>query len=95
VFGEFKLAKGISPRVEFDVMNTNVPARFSSTNSDPFARRWISTFMIGIKKEYRFFKMIKGTAYIMTIPYDPHHTSPYGDRVITRFGFEFPMKKKK
>lgn len=95
VFGEFKLAKGISPRVEFDMMNTNVPARFNSANSDPFARRWVYTMMIGFKKEYRFFKMIKGTAYIMTIPYDPHHTSPYGDRVITRFGFEFPMKKKK
>ena len=24
--------------------------------------------------------------------HDPHHRSPYGDKLMVRFGFEFPMK---
>jgi hypothetical protein len=94
VFGEYKLSKGLSPRLEIETLNTNVPVRFSNTNTDPFARRWVWTYMVGVKKDYRFFKMIKGTAIIMVNLYDPLHKSPYGDKVITRFGFEFPMKKK-
>jgi hypothetical protein len=93
-FGDYKLSKGFSPRLEVETLNTNVPIRFSNTPTDPFARKWVWTYMVGIKKEYRFFKMIKGTALVMVNLYDPFHKSPYGDKVITRFGFEFPMKKK-
>jgi hypothetical protein len=94
VYAEYKLPKGFSPRIEIEALNTSLPPRFSHTNTDPNARTWAWSYMVGIKKEYRFFKRIKGTTTIMGNLYDPHHRSPYGDRVVTRFGFEFPMKKK-
>jgi hypothetical protein len=94
IFGDYKLSKGFVPRIEIEALNTSLPPRFSHTNTDPNARTWAWSYMVGMKKQYRFYKFIKGTATIMVNLYDPHHRSPYGDRVITRFGFEFPMKKK-
>ena len=94
VFSEYKLGKGFSPRAEVEVMNTNVPPLRRTQTTDPFHREWVWGAFAGIKKEYRFFKNIKGTASIMMRLYNPDHKSPYADVVNARFGFEFPMKKK-
>ncbi len=95
VFSEYKLGKGFSPRAEVEVMNTNVPPLTRTQTTDPFHREWVWGAFAGIKKEYRFFKNIKGTASIMMRLYNPDHKSPYADVVNARFGFEFPMKKKR
>jgi len=50
--------------------------------------------MAGIKKEYRFLKSVRGTVFILFNLYDPKHKSPYGDVMNSRFGFEFPLKKR-
>ena len=94
IFGEYKLPKGISPRLEIESMNTRIPSSLPNNNNDSAGRSWTWSYMAGIKKEYRVYKSIKGTALVMFNLYDPFHKSPYGDRVITRFGFEFPMKKR-
>lgn len=95
LYGEFKIAKGFSGRLETEYMNTIVPARFSSHPNDPEGREWVFSTMAGLKKEYRFIKNVKGTLFILYNLYDPHHRSPYADKLNMRIGFEFPMKKKK
>ncbi len=93
-FGEFLIGQGFSARLEAEYMNTRLPPQFSSRNADPNGREWVFTTMVGVKKEFRFFKDIKGTMMLMYNVYDPHHKSPYVDKLSTRFGFEFPMKRK-
>ncbi len=92
-FGEFKLWRGFSPRAEVEVMNTNLPPATRGQSVDPEHREWVWGAFAGIKKEYKFFKNIKGTALVMMRLYNPDHKSPYSDVVNVRFGFEFPMKK--
>lgn len=94
IFGEFKVIKGFSGRLELEYMNSYVPPAIAAPVTDPEQRRWIFSTMAGMKKEYRFIKNVKGTVFILYNLYDPGHRSPYGDRLIMRFGFEFPMKKK-
>ena len=94
VFGEFKLGKGFSPRLEAETMNTLVPPP-TRVQTDPYGRRWVWGVFTGIKKEYKFIGNVKGTASVMVRLFDPKHQSPYADVVNARFGFEFPMKKKK
>lgn len=93
-FGEFKLWKGFSPRVEMEAMNTNVPTLTRISTVDLLKREWIWGALAGIKQEYRFFKNVKGTALVMMRLYNPNHKSPYADVVNVRFGFEFPMKRR-
>lgn len=94
-FCEFKLGRGFSPRVEIEVMNTIIPALVSSARADQRNREWVVSGLVGIKKEYRFYKRIKGTTTIMLNVFHPRNKSPYPDWVITRFGFEFPLRKKR
>ncbi len=93
-FGEFKLGKGFSPRAEVEVMNTLIPSFVSSSRADDRNREWVVSGLVGIKKEYRFYKNIKGTTTIMLNVFHPRNKSPYPDWVNARFGFEFPLKKK-
>ncbi|HEX5170830.1 MAG TPA: hypothetical protein VFW11_16765 [Cyclobacteriaceae bacterium] len=93
-YGEFNVAKGFSARLEFEYMKTAVPSQFSSGNTDVNGREWVFSSMAGLKKEYRFVKSVKGTVLLLYNIYDPHHRSPYGDKLNVRFGFEFPVKKK-
>ena len=93
-FGEFQMGEGFSARLEAEYMNTRIPPQFSSRNADPSSREWVFTTMAGVKKEFRFFKDIKGTVMLLYNLHDSHHRSPYADRLTTRFGFEFPMKRK-
>jgi hypothetical protein len=96
IFGEFKLPKGFAIRQEFEEMNTPVPTYLIGTSEG--TRQWVFTSMTGLKKEYMFFKKIKGFTIVQfdfISMIKPSHKSPYGDVVNTRFGFEFPMKKKR
>ncbi len=94
VFGEFKLSKGFLPRAEVEVMNTLIPSFVSSSKADDRNREWVVSGLVGIKKEYRFYKNIKGTTTIMINVFHPRNKSPYPDWLNARFGFEFPIRKK-
>jgi hypothetical protein len=94
-FGEFKVGKGFSPRAEIEVMNTIVTPLTQAPSLDPGTRDWVWGALVGLKKEYRIAKHLKGTATVMARLFDPHHKSPYADVVNVRFGFEFPMTKKR
>lgn len=92
-FAEYKIGLGISPRVEMEWMNTDIPP-LNQNSVDPPHREWVPGTHVGIKKDYAFFGRVRGTAMIMTRLYHYHHKSPYADVVNVRVGFEFPMKKK-
>jgi hypothetical protein len=94
-FGEYKLWKGFSPRAELEIMNTNIPPLTRTQAVDPLSREWVWGAFIGVKKEYRFIKKVKGTAMVMMRLFNPEHKSPYGDVVNVRFGFEFPFVRGK
>ena len=93
-FGEARVWKGFSGRLEVECLNAVVPPAFTAPIPDHGHREWVWTAMAGIKKEYRFLKGVTGTAFILFNLYDPKHKSPYGDVMSSRFGFEFPLKKK-
>lgn len=95
LFMEYRLWKGFSPRIEIEWMNTVVPPSVRRPiTTDLSNREWVRSIFLGLKKEYRIVKNVKGTAFIMFNLYNPEHKSPYGDVLNTRFGFEFPLKRK-
>lgn len=94
VFAEYNLWKGFSPRVEVEVMNAIVAPENQPSRMDLGTREWVWGAFVGLKKEYRFIKNVKGTALVMTRLFDPDNKSPYSDVLNVRIGFEFPMKKK-
>ncbi|WP_333821101.1 hypothetical protein [Ohtaekwangia sp.] len=94
IYTEFKLAKGFLPRAEAELMNTQVPPRLQAISVDGRGREWVPGIFVGMKKEYKFMKNVKGTAQIMLRVFNPDHKSPYADVLNMRVGFEFPMKKK-
>jgi hypothetical protein len=92
---EFKWTKGINFRFLPEIMNTTIPPALAQRQGiDPAHREWIPSAFVGIKKEFTVYKQIKGNTEVLYNLYDPHHYSPYGDRLAVRFGFEFPMKKR-
>jgi hypothetical protein len=94
IFGEFKLWKGFSPRGEVELMNTAIPP-FNNSSLDASNREWVCGVFFGIKKQYKFFKNVRGTAMVMARLSDSDHKSPYVDVINARFGFEFPHKIKR
>ena len=93
LFGDFVIGQGFSARLESEYMNTRIPPRFASGNADPEGREWVYSTMAGIKKDYRFLGKVKGTMFLLYNLHDTKHHSPYADKLMVRFGFEFPMKK--
>lgn len=95
-FCEFKIGKGFTGHFSIEVMNTNTPPIIGLTPTplDPEHREWVWGSFAGLKKEYKLFKNVRGTATILYNLYNPDYKSPYSDQINMRFGFEFPMKKK-
>src|SRR5690606_801547 len=94
IFGEYNLWKGFFPRAELELMNTSLPPVTRGSTPDPMQREWVWGAFVGLKKEYRIIRNIKGTAMVMTRLFNPENKSPYADVLNVRFGFEFPVRKK-
>jgi archaellum component FlaC len=91
-YGEFRIKKGFSGRLEVEVMNT--PVRIPP--SQDFAKQeWVWSAMAGLKKEYRISKSLRGNAQILYNLFNPHYKSPYTDRLNMRIGIEYKIPKKK
>lgn len=86
--------KDFSPRLEGEVTNTRVLPATLTSSLDPGQHEWAWGAFIGLKKVYRFYKNIKGTALIMIRVFNPDHKSPYVDVLSVRIGFEFSDKEK-
>ena len=92
IFGECKVFKGISGRIELETMNTFVPQNLTIT--DAGKREWVPAILLGMKQEYPIYKNLKGTAVVLYNFYNPDYKSPYGDRLNARIGFKYVIKKK-
>lgn len=88
-YGEYSIGKGFTGRLEVEYMNTYVPAPFASNPDNPNSREWVFGTMAGMKKAYTITRRLKGTVLLMYNLYDPHHRSPYRNRLNGRFGVEW------
>jgi hypothetical protein len=91
-YGEFRIKKGFSGRLEVDVMNT--PVRVPPSQ-DFATKEWVWGAMAGMKKEYRISKSLRGNAQVLYNLFNPHYKSPYTDRLNMRIGIEYKISKKK
>lgn len=92
-FVDCKLGKGFIAHVEGEWMNSFVPSTITG-NPDTGRREWVFSFMTGLKKEYRIYKNLKGTALIQYNLIDRYYKAPYVDRLNSRIGFGYVLKKK-
>lgn len=90
---DFKLGKGFIAHLEGEVMNTFIPSTLFG-NPDTGHREWVKSMMMGMKKEYKIYKNLKGTVLIQYNLFNPHHKAPYVDRLNSRIGFEYFIKQK-
>jgi hypothetical protein len=93
-FLDFKLGKGFIAHLETEVMNTFVPSVIKISPSDAGQREWVWAMMTGLKKEYKIYKNLRGTVLIQFNLFNPKYKSPYVDRLNSRIGFEYTLKKK-
>jgi hypothetical protein len=91
---DFKLRRGFIAHVETEMMNTFVPSLFIG-NSDAGQREWVWGMMSGLKTEYKIYKNLKGTFLIQYNIFNRHFKAPYTDRLNSRIGVEYVLKKKK
>ena len=92
-FVDFKLGKGFIAHVEGETMNSFVPSTLHG-NPDAGHREWVWSCMTGLKKEYKIYKNLKGTALIQYNLFNRYYKAPYVDRLNSRIGFEYVLKKK-
>lgn len=95
LFTEFRWNKGISFRLEGEsLFGIPVPS-FAKAKSMEDPARWINSAFVGIKKDYRIVNRLKGTLFVLYLIYDDNLSSPYANKLNTRFGFEYSFKQKK
>ena len=90
---QFNWSKGFSLRFQPELLNTFVPPQLIPSGTDG-VREWVWSAFVGIKKDFGVMKFIRGNTEVMYNLYDPQNKSPYTDRLVVRFGFEFPVKKR-
>lgn len=93
LYGAYKVVKGIAVRLELETMKAFVPETI--TNTDVGQREWVPAILAGMKQEYKIYKNLKGTAFVLYNFYNPDYKSPYGDRLNMRFGFEYSFIARK
>lgn len=87
--------KGFTFRFQPELLNTFVPPQLIPTPGVTEGQReWVWSALVGMKKEFIAYKKIRGNTEVMYNLYNPESKSPYADRLVVRFGFAFPMKKK-
>jgi hypothetical protein len=89
---DFKLGKGFIAHLEGEAMNSFVPSTLRG-NPDAGHREWVWGMMTGIKKEYKIYKNLRGTALIQYNLFNRYYKAPYVDRLNSRIGFEYALKK--
>lgn len=91
---DLKLGRGFIAHIEGESMNTFIPSTIYG-NPDSGTREWVWSCMTGIKKEYKIYKNLKGTALIQYNLFNRYYKAPYVDRLNSRVGFEYDIKMKK
>ena len=87
------LGKGFIAHLEGETMNAFVPSTLIG-NPDTGQRESVWSLMTGLKKEYRIYKNLKGTALIQYNWFNRHYKAPYVDRLNSRIGFEYRINRR-
>jgi hypothetical protein len=93
VFVDFKLGKGFIAHLEGETMNAFVPSALLG-NPDAGKREWVWGMMSGMKKQYKIYKNLRGTVLFQYNIFNRKYKAPYVDRLNSRIGFEYVLKKK-
>jgi hypothetical protein len=91
-YGQIKIKESIYVMLAPEMVNSFVPPSYSSP--DIGTRKWVWSWMGGMKKEFRYSKKILGNLQILYNPLDAHNQSPYISKLNVRMGLEIPLKKK-
>ncbi len=92
---QFNWSQGFSLRFQPELLNTFIPPQLiPGPSPESGSREWVWGAMVGIKKDFKVYKKIKGNTELVYNLYNPESKSPYPDRLMVRFGFEFPLKKR-
>lgn len=99
-FTSFSFKKGFSLKAELEKMSVFIPRLQTPYMSGPVladagGRLWIWSAFVGIKKDYQFFKKVKGNFQVLYNVYDDRDASPYVERLNVRMGWEVALRKKK
>ncbi|MBS1489103.1 MAG: hypothetical protein JSS93_01090 [Bacteroidetes bacterium] len=92
VYGQVKLKTEIYAMIAPEVMNALIPPSYNSP--DAGKRKWVWSWMAGMKKEFRYSKKLMGNVQVLYNLFDKNHRSPYVSKFSLRMGFEIPLKKK-
>lgn len=87
---EYKLKRGFAPKLETELMNTSIPSYLQKPEGP--RRAWVPGAFAGIKKDYKIYGNLKGTATIMFRVFNYNNMSPYPDVVNARMGVEYSLK---
>jgi hypothetical protein len=93
IFLDAKMSKGFIAHLEQEAMSTFVPSR-SIVSGDYGKREWVWSTFIGLKKQYTIYKRFKGTVLIQYNLVNRYFKTPYVDRLNSRMGFEYNLKKR-
>jgi hypothetical protein len=91
-FTEVIIFKGFSARIDAENMSAFVPKR---TLQDAGHRIRIWNYMAGLKKDFSFIPRVTGNVQFMYNVYSSNRFTPYPTRFNVRFGFEYPLQKRK
>jgi len=87
-FFQADAVKGFFLHGEYERMNTAVESSIATNAAtDETYRRWKSGALVGIGKEYSFFKGIKGQVMVLYDFLHEESVSPYKRPILIRFGF--------
>lgn len=92
-FFDARLGRGFIAHVEQEAMNTFVPFNSRGNQTDG-AREWVWSTTLGLKKTYKIYKNLSGTVLIHYNLYNPRFRAPYLDKLNSRMGFEYKLRKK-
>jgi hypothetical protein len=92
-FTEVIIFKGIAMRFEGENMNALISPYGQPKNEGE--RQWVWNYFAGLKKEFSFVHRVVGNVQFMYNVYDGKHYGIYPGRLNVRFGFEYPLQKRK
>jgi hypothetical protein len=88
---EYIWGKGFHFLFSPELMNTSIPPQLRRTPTES-NKVWVAGMFSGLKKEFTVYKQIKGNTELLYNLNNTHGRSPYADRFVIRFGFEFPSR---
>ncbi len=94
VYVDFRLKRGFIAHIDSELMNTFVPSVIGG-NPEVGHREWVWGMMTGIKKEYKVYKNLRGTVLLQYNLFNRKFKAPYADRLNSRIGVEYQIKKRK